>query len=272
MKKMFRWQGIVLLMCLLTTSLLVGCKVMDDQQREDRLKELLRDKYGEEFEVREMYVTEKVEAWCYPVDNPNLLFTISTQLDMEKIGSDEYLQVVVEKQINDELQPLVEKSFGENSFIYSDIPLGSTDGLMNYDASTINLILLRDYIKKEELSDKIYIRIIANEQNNNINMEYDFIKKMGDMYKTDELPEIILSLYYGDSVFISESQKALGEYGWHSTGTDDYVDIMSVVKEKEKIVIYYHENGDPYISENSFETQTELDLDGYKIIRMEAIK
>ena len=41
--------------------LLVGCE-MSYSQREKKLKELLSEKYGEEFEVREMYVTGDVEA------------------------------------------------------------------------------------------------------------------------------------------------------------------------------------------------------------------
>ena len=53
---------------------------MSKVKREKRIKELLRDKFGEEFEVRELYDTGAIEAWCYPQNDPTMIFKVETML------------------------------------------------------------------------------------------------------------------------------------------------------------------------------------------------
>jgi len=49
---------------------------MSNGQREKRLKELLRNKYGEEFEVGELYATGRIDAGCYLVNDPTMIIKV----------------------------------------------------------------------------------------------------------------------------------------------------------------------------------------------------
>ena len=260
----FRRQGIVILMCLLTTSLLVGCKVMDDQQREDRLKELLRDKYGEEFEVREMYVTGGVEAWCYPVDNPDVIFTIETTLDMDNISADDYLQTIVELQINNKVTPLAENKFGK-SLVSANIPLGATTDIENSSAKDICLEKLLEYIHENGYSDHIFITVFCT--SSDTNQEYDFIKEIGKMYQDGEIPYVNLEIYFLNNEYFDDAQEAINLYGWNSIGSTEITDIYDVLKEQNSIMIHFYEDGIPYVFDEQSESNDALDIIKYQELR-----
>ena len=70
MRNKFLLKLFILILVAIIPFIFWGCGTMSNGQREKRLKELLRNKYGEDFEIRELYVTGKVDAWCYPVNDP----------------------------------------------------------------------------------------------------------------------------------------------------------------------------------------------------------
>ena len=251
MKKKFRRQGIVVLMCLLTTSLLVGCKVMDDQQREDRLKELLRDKYGEEFEVREMFVTARVEAWCYPVDNPEIIFKIITASEMEVISMDYYIQRSVSAQIEKEIQPKLEEVF-PGSYVFVEIPTATTSKDFVDQNEEINAKLLLDYYRSQSLSDSLYISVFFNKENISYEEEsYEWTKLnaiLGDVMSETGNSNIHFTLYPCEPEDIEEAKKVINEYGWDDIGSTKVTDIYDIVKEKKCMYIFctYNSNEDKY--------------------------
>ena len=207
---------------------------MDDQQREDRLKELLRDKYGEEFEVREMYITGGIEAWCYPVDNPDVIFKIETTLDMDNISADDYLQTIVEKQISEELQNLADEYLGE-SFVFADLPLGDTTNFTNPNASEIDYDSLRHYISSQNIEEKFFVNVFLTDKDDSSEKEYNFIQEIGKKINSDEYSEIILRMYYGDEMFIQDAKMVLDEFGWNSAESTKKKDIIDVIEGRKKI-------------------------------------
>ena len=266
MKKMLRRQGIVLLICLLTTSLLVGCKVMDDQQREDRLKELLRDKYGEEFEVRDMYVTGRVEAWCFPVNNQDLVFKIDTPLEMEYISMDDYLQTIVERQISDELQEFGDDAFGE-CYISANITLASTNDISNKDASTVDLYQINEYVKSKGFTNYIDIYVFFDGTSNNYENEYEFLQKVAENYSEfNDEENIVIVLYSADDIFRKEAEEIIGYYGWHSIGMLSQNDIYKILDGKKKLVIYHNCDGNMYTYDDNQE-QCLLNFEKYCSLR-----
>ena len=250
---------------------LVGCKVMDDQQREDRIKELLRDKYGEEFEIREMQVTEAVHAWCYPLDDTALLFEIDTSLEMNQIAMDDYLQCLVERQLNNELQPLSESAFGK-SLLSTDIPLASTENYVDPNSETVTMESLLEYIKSEELSDRFFIYVFSTNEKGDVQKEYDFICDIGKKYNEDDALEAILVLYYGDEQFLTDAEKALNMYGWSiATGSSSREDIMNVIKGQKSIVVHF-DDGQPYIIEKEGTEKLKLTEEKFLQLRVEVCK
>ena len=262
----FRRQGIVILMCLLTTSLLVGCKVMDDQQREDRLKELLRDKYGEEFEVREMYVTGGVEAWCYLVDNPDVIFTIETTLDMDNISADDYLQTIVEHQLNDEMQVVADKFFSK-SLISVNIPLGATNGYQNYKSEGIDCEKLLEYIRSNNYSSDITVNMFIKGEKYDI--EYQVIHEIYRILSDYNVRRTYFVIYICDDQDIVKAQDAIAELGWHSIGDTTRMDIYKVKKEFKYYTLYFDENAKPYIYDSKTDEEKLMDITIYKEIREE---
>ena len=87
-------RNIYLGLILFSIIFFVGCNTMSTEQRKERLKELLRNKYGEEFEIRELYDSGAVKAWCYPQKDSLLLFKAGAMLKMEEISNDDYLQTI----------------------------------------------------------------------------------------------------------------------------------------------------------------------------------
>ena len=271
MKKRLGRQGLFILTGLLMICVLVGCG-MSTSKRERKIKGLFRDKYGEEFEVRELYANSGVHAWCYPESDPSLIFEIETPTKLDKIVADDYLQCIVERQLNEELQPFVDEEF-EDSFISSDIPLGATTNFQNPDAQNVNLDNLLDYINSEGLSDHIFLNVFVSKANNDLEREYQFISKIGEMYQTGVLPYPVLVIYFGDESFIYESKELIGEYGWTiAMGSDSRYDIYDLVNDKKEIIIHYYEDGKPRIFGTEKEQWTDLDYEKYQELRMEAVK
>lgn len=259
-----------LTLIMISTIVLVGCG-MSTAQRENKLKKLLRDKYGEEFEVRELHITSGVHAWCYPVTDSSLIFEISTSARMDSITADDYLQCIVERQLDEEFQPLAEEYFGNDCIVSIDIPLGATSSFDNPNSQDIDLDSLLEYIHENGFSDRFFLYIFCgNDDEYNATKEYEFISTIGQKYQNGEMPYMILSIYSGDELFLDSVKSALKEYGWTiAIGSDSRWDIDDVIREKKGILIHYHEDGSPYTHNKELDLIEDLTIEKYKELRKE---
>ena len=250
---------------------LVGCGVPSEAKRERKLKKLLSDKYGEEFEVRELNANSGVHAWCYPVNDPSLIFEMSTPTKMDSITGDDYLQCIVERQLNEFFQPLAEEAFGDDCIVSTNIPLGATSSINNPNPQEIDLDSLLEYIHTNGFSDRFFLIIFCNNDGeyNDVN-EYEFISRVGQMYIDGEMPYMILRIYAGDETFLDSVKVALNEYGWTiALGSDSRWDVNDIIKEKREILIHYYEDGSPYTHIRELDLKEDLTLEKYSELRKE---
>ena len=226
-----------------------GCnKPMTTESRKERMKELLKDKYGEEFEVRELYDTGTIESWCYPVNNPSIIFKADTDSDMKEIKSDFYLQNIVCRQVEDQLQMVFENVFGK-SFVSAHISTSNTNNYINPRYSDITLKLLEDYYEKEGIGGRIAISVFVDKEElliNNENNEYDLIKEnIWERVKDGEYPNTHFSIFVGDDKNLLNAKKILEEQNWDSRGNTE--DIFDVLNNFTEIDFYFDNQGNGYI-------------------------
>ncbi len=238
MKKRAILRNVVLiLVVLIILTLTAGCKrPMTTSAREKRLKDLLRDKYGEEFDVRELYVTGAVDAWCYPVNDPTMIFEVGTMLNMEEIAEDDYLQNIVGEQINEKFQKDAEEAFG-NCIFYTHIPLGGTNGINSPRSDTVTLENLLEYEKEKGFSSSILIDIYVENNpvsGNEVLKEYKFLERVGEYLNMYEVEETI-TLYFGDHQFVEDVRNALEKWRWATSYGDD--NIHNALKYKEPLYL-----------------------------------
>lgn len=267
MKKRAILRNVVLiLVVLIILTLTAGCKrPMTTSAREKRLKNLLKDKYGEEFEIRELYDNGAVKAWCYPQKDSLLLFKAGTTLKMEEISKDDYLQTIACKKIDEELQQPAEKAFC-NSFIYSHIDIDNTTGYITNSADDITIKMLTEFYKNRGLSPKITIEMFAVPKA--YEEEYLFLNNyiLKKIVKED-YPQTHINIYFCDEKTIDSAKLALEEWTWYSSdSTEDIFDIKEGLK---KLELYFDENGNGYIYSSSKE---EFSIDNYKTAREEILK
>ncbi len=254
MKKILRRQGLLILLFLLMGGAFVGCNVMDDQQREDRLKELLKEKYGEEFEVREMYVKESVEAWCYPVNNPDVIFMIATSLKMDEISKDYYLQQQVCMQIEEELQPQIEMIFPK-CFVSTSISVANTNNFEDYSNKGVNAEQLITYFRSENLSDSISISVFVDCDNiTDENIDTEIIQLI-DMVNTESdkmnNPYIHFYLYPCNYDKIKDIKEIVQTWNWHSIANNNIEDIYDYLEDFKRISLLFDQDENVYIIDNN---------------------
>ena len=109
MKQVKNKRNLLIVFVLLLVLCLAGCGLF--QSGEDKLKDLLEDKYGEKFGVESYYYAGDMWSMCYPLSDPTLLFEVRTDGEATHIVHDYYLQNVVARQVEEEYSPLVEQAF-----------------------------------------------------------------------------------------------------------------------------------------------------------------
>jgi len=252
-----------------------GCnKPMTTESKKQRMKELLKNKYGEEFEVRELYDTGRIEAWCYPINNQSIIFEAHSETDMEVLGNDDYLQTVVGKQIDEKFQIPAEKAFGP-CIVSTNIALGGTKDISSASADTVTFDTLLNYEKEKGLGNTIYINVyIENDSNASSEPnEYYFIREVGGFMERYELRDSVLILYFGDGHFIKDVKNALAEFGWSTSasGFSDRDNITKVERDKKRIRIYFKGSipVDNTVDSNNY---NELDLKKYIELKAEVLR
>ena len=240
MKKRTKTKLIIASMLLLTL-FLTGCGLFKSDTQ--KLTELLEDKYGEEFGVESYYYAGDMWAMCYPVSDPTLLFEVRTDGDVTFIGHDYYLQTVVQRQVDEELQPLVEQAF-PGSFISSEISAIDYEG-QTADKVSLESMILYSNFSIENDSDRTYImlNIFVNTSQNveeNIEKEYAFIsEEIGGRVARGELPDTSIYFYFGDEIFVNNCRNILSETTWSQN------DIYQSIKECPVMRIGYEDEGIP---------------------------
>lgn len=275
LKKYIHSRRILLLLlftCILTITGVACQKPMTTEDRKERMKELLKDKYGEEFEVRELYNTGKIEAWCYPVSDPTMVFKANSNTEMSKLGNDDYLQMIVGKQIDEEFQPIAENAFG-NCIVSTNLALGGTEKMVSPRADTINLDTLLQYEKDNGYGNTIFINVFIEYSGNGVfdsYKEYEFINEIGEFMDDYTLEDSVLILYFGNSTFINDVRIVLEEFGWSSIGSDNRKTMHDVTKDKKRMIIGF-KKGIPRHRIMDSEEYEEIDIYKYKELKMEVI-
>ncbi len=234
---------LIIVCTLLLILFLTGCGLFKSDTQ--KLTELLEDKYGEEFGVESYYYAGDMWAMCYPVSDPTLLFEVRTDGDVTFIGHDYYLQTVVQRQVDEELQPLVEEAF-PGSFVSSRLSASDYEG---QTADKVSLESMMQYNNSSRYDDDstwthVTINIFVDEsqlKEENFQSEYEFlVEEIGVRVACDELPDTIVKLYFGDIVFVEECKTILASEQWYGNS-----EIYEKINDGNKVRLYFIENENP---------------------------
>ncbi|MBE5885798.1 MAG: hypothetical protein E7284_05265 [Lachnospiraceae bacterium] len=227
---------------LILTLCLTGCGLFPTNT--SKLKQLLEDKYGEEFGVESHYFAGDMWATCYPESDPTLLFEVRTNAEVTKISHDYYLQTVVARQIEEEYAPLVEQVF-PGSYLSAEV------WAVDYEGQTADKVTLESMLEYKNSSsddDEVgWTHIILNifvdtsqMSEENIEAEYAFLKdEIGGRVANGEFPDTIIKLYFGDGIFVQECENIIKEMSWRGNS-----DIYDKTDDCPEIWIGYYDNGE----------------------------
>lgn len=248
----------ILIVCTLLLALcLTGCGLFRSDT--DQLKDLLEDKYGEEFEVKSYYYSGDMWAMCYPVSDPTLIFQVRTDDKVSYIAHDYYLQTVVARQVEEEYEPLAQQAF-PGCYLSVDISNTLSSAPENFPkADTVTLDDITRYCESMGQSSRIVLNIfIDTSQMSEENMEAEYVflaEEIGGRVVNSELPDTIVKLYFGNTLFVQACENAIEEETWMNS------DIYEVTEDCPKIWIGYDDNNEIVYT-----------LDEYIEKRMEALK
>ncbi|MBO5098460.1 MAG: hypothetical protein J6B96_09125 [Agathobacter sp.] len=233
---------LIVFILLLALCFVTGCGLL--RSDEDKLKDLLEDKYGEEFGVESYYYAGDMWAMCYPVNDPTLLFEVRTDGEVTKISHDYYLQNVVARQVEEEYGPLVEQVF-PGSYLSVDISHTLSSIPETFPkADTVTLDDIIQYYSENDISSYIVLNIfidVSRISEENVEEEYAFlVEEIGGRVAKGELTDTIIKLYFGNAIFVQECELILADETWRGSG-----DIYDKIKECHRIRIYYYEDGKP---------------------------
>ena len=268
-KRILRSSLLVLIICVLTITGVACQKPMTTEDRKERMKELLKDKYGEEFEIRELYNTGKIEAWCYPVSDSTMVFKADSTLEMEEIVSDFYLQNIVCKQVELQLQPDAEQCF-YNCYVSAHIASADTSKYPNPESSGVTLRSLEDYFSTQGIEGRITISVFVDDNANRNSMlnEYLFLEeKIINRVNGGEFPNTHFNLYLGNAELVKHAKDIIEIQRWDSRGEQE--DIFDIIDEFKLIEFYFNNQGEKYILTP---TREDLTFEKYCDIRKEIIQ
>ncbi|MBQ8247320.1 MAG: hypothetical protein IJZ42_09325 [Lachnospiraceae bacterium] len=231
---------LIVFILLLALCFVTGCGLL--RSDEDKLKDLLEDKYGEEFGVESYYYAGDMWAMCYPVSDPTLLFEVRTDGEVTKISHDYYLQNVVARQVEEEYGPLVEQVF-PGSYLSVDISHTLSSIPETFPkADTVTLDDIIQYYSENDISSNIVFNIFIDTSqisNESVETEYFFLKdEIGESIICNELPDTLIKLYFGDFNFVHECESILSETTWMES------DIYEETEGCPQIWIGYYDNGE----------------------------
>ena len=242
MKQVKNKRNLLIVFVLLLVLCLAGCGLF--QSGEDKLKDLLEDKYGEKFGVESYYYAGDMWSMCYPLSDPTLLFEVRTDGEVTHIVHDYYLQNVVARQVEEEYEPLAQQVFPgcylsvDISHTLSSIP----ETFPKADTVTVDDII--SYYNENDISSNVVINIFVDTSQmseDSIEAEYAFLKDVvGSNVANDKLPATIVKLYFGDANFIKECEDVILMNTWMES------DIYEKIEVYPMIWIGYDDNGTPY--------------------------
>lgn len=272
MKKFFR----TILSLMLTVAIAVstsGCMVITAKKKEEdkgKILSLLKEKYGEEFEIRTIksenygggangvpnfdalfdfsgrYIRYKVV--CSPKANEEIVFEALAEGDGSKIFSDDYPQAVIEKKAKDMAEEIVSK-YTDNFIVYTYVSAPNNDGGIDDDTwnKIINAepfksaeeITIENYVDKYYESTRLTLDIIFL---NNIANKIEFHQKILDElgYELKKL-RVLAQVYYCEEDTMGRCEKHI-EKNKH----DPRINIDNILSNNGFCYIYYRRQETDY--------------------------
>ena len=222
MKQVKNKRNLLIVSLLLVALCLTGCGLLKSD--EAKLKDLLEDKYGEPFGVESYYNAGDMWAMCYPLRDHTLLFEVRTDGEVTFIGHDYYLQTVVQRQVDEELQPLVEEVF-PGSFVSSRLSASDYEGQTADKVSLESMMQYSNSSRYDEDPTWTYVTLVifvdtTQLKDENIEEEYAFIaEEISGRVERGELPDTIVELYFGDKMFVNDCNQIIENEQWYAYST-----------------------------------------------------
>ncbi|MDE7251324.1 MAG: hypothetical protein K2O32_00055 [Acetatifactor sp.] len=184
-------------------------------------KRVLREKYGEEFIVHDVYSKASHEyfADCSPVSNKEVAFRAAVWKDGSGVVYDEYLESIVARELKNEIEEELQKYF-DSVFVkvYLSYRVGSDT--FYEEVNSMQDVTMEAYVRIVNPSwCRIDIGIDAEEGNEHLEEEYAFYESMQKKISDKKIPP--MDVYYYDmdaelqewcSSYFTQNGQAYGTY------------------------------------------------------------
>ena len=164
-------------------------------------KRVLREKYGEEFIVHDVYSKASHEyfADCSPVSNEEVAFRAAVWKDGSGVVYDEYLESIVARELKNEIEEELQKYF-DSVFVkvYLSYRVGSDT--FYEEVNSMQDVTMEAYVKIVNPSwCRIDIGIDAEEGNEHLEEEYAFYESMQKKISDKKIPPMDVYYYNMDT-------------------------------------------------------------------------
>lgn len=184
-------------------------------------KRVLREKYGEEFIVHDVYSKASHEyfADCSPASNEEIVFQAAVWKDGSGVVYDKYLQGIVAMEIEKEMEEELKKYYN-SVFVKVYITCGADADTRYGEVNSVQDVTMEEYVKKvNPIRCWIDIGIDAEEGNDHLEEEYAFYESMQEEISDKKIPPLHMVCYNMDaelqewcSSYYTQNAEAYGTY------------------------------------------------------------
>ncbi|MDE7251326.1 MAG: hypothetical protein K2O32_00065 [Acetatifactor sp.] len=161
-------------------------------------KRVLREKYGEEFIVHDVYSKASHEyfADCSPTSNEEIVFQAAVWKDGSGVVYDEYVEGIVARELEKEMEEELQKYY--DSFFVKVYLSGGYDA-RHAEVNSVQDITMEEYVKRfNPLRCRIDIGIDAEEGNDHFEEEYAFYESVQEKISNQKCPPLYVGYYNMD--------------------------------------------------------------------------
>ena len=172
----------------------VGCNITSDNDYKKAALETLEERYGEEFEIKQLggtfgVLNDTKKLVCYPVSSPDKFFYVEVEKDLSEVH-DNYINRIMEEKLNGMLTPIAKEIFGEKVKVQSFF-----DNQYNeYDSLDMNVV---DFMNRNYRCSYVLAIFIDGGENIDKSQEAEKINLFGEkLLENNVLNKNFVNVWY----------------------------------------------------------------------------
>ena len=171
-----------------------GCSINSDTDYKEAALNSLEDKYGEEFEIKQLGGTfgalnDTKKLVCYPVSSPDKFIFVEVEKDLSEVH-DNYINRIMEEKLNEMLTPIAKELFGEEVKVQSFFE----SRYNKYDSLDMNVV---DFMNKNDRCSYVLDIFIDGGENIDKSQEAEKISIFGQkLLENNMFSENSVNIWY----------------------------------------------------------------------------